>query len=447
MAEPQAAARVDEQRFRRATGRRFVGLSGGATATPTGTSTRSENAAQTQQRGQAEGEEYTFVQLADTQFGMMAQSKSMQWYLQLRQLVYLATCGRNDGKALIPVPEMRAALKDTDDEALLELEIELARKAVKIINRLQPKPRFAVVCGDLTNAFPDKKPAQQDKEVAVFKQIFSQLDPEIELVCVCGNHDVGQKPTPRTIERYKDRFGDDYFSFRVGPDRFVVLNSQLYVDSSQCREAAEAQDVWLDTELFDKKPQTVRHSIAFSHVPPFVWQPDEHHAGFNMPQAARMKLLSRLAQAGFSHIFCGHYHRNAGGIFQRKHLGPIEVVTTAAIGGNIGTDPEADELAFEGMKSIDVSDRLSGMRIVHVGPNGVRHEFRTLRELRDEYREARDAWTSNEDATILKMREAGGKWEDIASALTNQQQGAGSERARSASLVKHRYRKLAAQAS
>mmetsp|Transcript_19945 Transcript_19945/g.39158 ORF Transcript_19945/g.39158 Transcript_19945/m.39158 type:complete len:456 (+) Transcript_19945:106-1473(+) len=430
-----AVPKVDEQRFHRAVQRRYVGFA---------PSQKSKNYSPEKSPGDASDEEYTFVQLADTQFGMMAESKNLQWYRHFRYLIHLATCGRNDGKALIPVPELRAGLRDLDDEALLELEIEIARKTVKVINRLRPKPRFAVVCGDLTNAFPDKKPSAQEKEVNIFKQIFSDLDSEIELVCVCGNHDVGQTPTPQTLEAYKNRFGDDYFSFRVGSDRYVVLNSQLYMDPSKCKEAAEAQDLWLDGELFDRAPSAVRHNIAFTHIPPFISKPDEHHAGFNLPVPTRMKLLSRLAQAGFSHVFSGHYHRNAGGVFERKHLGPLEVVTTAAIGGNLMTDPEADPLAYEGMMQIDINDHLSGLRIVHVGPKGVRHEFRTIRELRDSYRKERDAWTVEEDDTIMTMRRKGNPWEEIAASLNSARVDAKAElaRQRSASLIKHRYKTL-----
>lgn len=35
-------------------------------------------------------------------------------------------------------------------------EIEVAKLAVEKVNKMKPKPRFFVICGDLTNEFPSK---------------------------------------------------------------------------------------------------------------------------------------------------------------------------------------------------------------------------------------------------------------------------------------------------
>ena len=32
-------------------------------------------------------------------------------------------------------------------------------------------------------------------------QVYSRLDPAIPMVCVCGNHDVGNSPTTQSIQR------------------------------------------------------------------------------------------------------------------------------------------------------------------------------------------------------------------------------------------------------
>jgi len=61
----------------------------------------------------------------------------------------------------------------------------------------------------------------------MFKNVFSKVDKSVALVCTCGNHDIGDRPTKDTIDIWKTRFGDDYFSFWVGNDQFFVLNSQL----------------------------------------------------------------------------------------------------------------------------------------------------------------------------------------------------------------------------
>ena len=71
---------------------------------------------------------------------------------------------------------------------------------------------------------------EQEKD---FKNILSELDPDISAVCVCGNHDVGNTPTYQSVQDYKNNFGDDYFSFWVGGVKCLVLNSQFYEDPSQ----------------------------------------------------------------------------------------------------------------------------------------------------------------------------------------------------------------------
>lgn len=93
-------------------------------------------------------------------------------------------------------------------------EIVLTRKAISAANKLSPKPRFFVVCGDLVNAFPWEQ--YNDPQVEDFKKIFKELDSSIPLICVCGNHDVGDSPTQESLQKYRNNFGDDFYSFWVG---------------------------------------------------------------------------------------------------------------------------------------------------------------------------------------------------------------------------------------
>ena len=75
--------------------------------------------------------------------------------------------------------------------------------AVDHINRL--RPAFVVVCGDLTNAYPDGGHASaeaQVRQVHAYKQAMECVDDEIPLVCICGNHDIGNTPTRATIDLY-----------------------------------------------------------------------------------------------------------------------------------------------------------------------------------------------------------------------------------------------------
>ena len=44
---------------------------------------------------------------------------------------------------------------------------------------------------------------------------------------VAGNHDVGNEPTRQTLAGYREAFGADYYTFRVGEIAGFVLNSSL----------------------------------------------------------------------------------------------------------------------------------------------------------------------------------------------------------------------------
>ena len=63
---------------------------------------------------------------------------------------------------------------------------------VELLNRMSPKPAFFIVCGDLVDAFPDKWPEIRSEQEKDFFKVFSKLNTDIPLLCVCGNHDVGK---------------------------------------------------------------------------------------------------------------------------------------------------------------------------------------------------------------------------------------------------------------
>lgn len=235
-------------------------------------------------------------------------------------------------------PFMFAQLADTQlgmfkqDETWAEEEA-LAQAAVQHINRL--KPKFVVVCGDLVNALPngpDPKPEQQEAQVRDFKRVMGSIDRDIQLVCVCGNHDVGDRPNAATIDKYESRFGDTYFAFWAGGCRCIVLNSSLHAsqeedlwdmtgdvsarfgnkdtasilrDKAEAQARAREQDQWLDAELASGAASTAQHSIVFTHIPPFIENSDEPKGYFNYDPSVREPLLRKLRAAGVSKWFCG----------------------------------------------------------------------------------------------------------------------------------------------
>ncbi|KAM6898317.1 serine/threonine-protein phosphatase CPPED1 [Lycodopsis pacificus] len=237
-------------------------------------------------------------------------------------------------------------------------EIELTKQAVEAVNQLRPRPRFTVLCGDLVHAMPDT-PFREGQERDL-KAALKGTDPSIPLVFVSGNHDLGNTPTPRTLEQYCGAWGNDYFSFWVGGVLCLVLNSQLFYDGSACPQQKEAQETWLEEQLSRASSSTEprpKHVLVFQHIPLYLKSPDEEDDYFNLQKGVRQNLLDRFKKAGVKAVFSGHYHRNAGGC----HDG-LDMVVSSAIGCQLGEDTH-------------------GLRVVVVTADDIVHRYHSLDQL------------------------------------------------------------------
>ncbi|XP_037133580.1 serine/threonine-protein phosphatase CPPED1 [Syngnathus acus] len=235
-------------------------------------------------------------------------------------------------------------------------EVELTKQTVEAMNQLRPRPRFMVLCGDLVHAMPET--TFREAQERDLKTALEGTDPSIPLVFVSGNHDLGNTPTPTTVEQYCRTWGDDYFSFWVGGVLFLVLNSQLFYDASACPQFKEAQEKWLE-ELLSKvaSSSAPKHIIVFQHIPLYIKNPDEEDNYFNLQMEVRQKLMDQFKRAGVKAVFSGHYHRNAGGC----HDG-LDMVVSSAIGCQLGEDPH-------------------GVRVVVVTADRVVHRYHSLERL------------------------------------------------------------------
>lgn len=187
------------------------------------------------------------------------------------------------------------------------------------------------------------------------KKVFTELDPSIPLVCVCGNHDVGDQPTRESIQRYVDNFGDDYFDFHCAGVHCIVINSQFYTHSANVEDLKLQHEQWLDKVLQEKSSKYV---LVFQHIPWFLKSPDEEKDYFNTEISVRLKMLEKFHSAGVNKIFCGHYHRNAGGQYKS-----IEQIVTSAIG-----------------LQLSPADR-SGVRLVRVTENDIQHQYFAIEDI------------------------------------------------------------------
>eukprot|EP00928_Gymnodinium_smaydae_P049039 TRINITY_DN32878_c0_g1_i1.p1 TRINITY_DN32878_c0_g1~~TRINITY_DN32878_c0_g1_i1.p1 ORF type:complete len:387 (-),score=37.53 TRINITY_DN32878_c0_g1_i1:199-1203(-) len=287
-------------------------------------------------------------------------------------------------------------------------ELELMKRAVEEINRL--KPAFVIICGDLIDEWPsdekgrtadEQRRAEQERD---FKYAASLIDAEIPLMCLCGNHDIGNRPNSITVRKYTESFGDDYFSFWCHGTKCLVLNSQLWKDDTDAQDLRAGMDAWLATELQPKEGGSSHASeaassnstessdtdrgtcdrmLAFSHIAPFLHDPSEPDGYFNLPIELRQNLLAQMASAGVVSWFCGHYHRNAQGCYCHSSGRKLEVVTTGAVGTQIVSKEGGDVRGLSGIGGHKIGEDVSGLRVVNVLHDRVEHDWWTLQELRE----------------------------------------------------------------
>lgn len=95
--------------------------------------------------------------------------------------------------------------------------------------------------------------------------------------------------------RYRDNFGQDYFSFWCGGVLFLVINTQYYKNCANVKKHAGEQDQWLMEKLNNHKKQRI---IVFQHIPWFVKNIDERTQYFNVERKIRQSMLEKLHAAG-----------------------------------------------------------------------------------------------------------------------------------------------------
>jgi len=299
-------------------------------------------------------------------------------------------------------------------------EEEFNRIAVKFINERKPRVKFVVVCGDHVHnlqgmwAKGDLEDGRKKRvqELQAYKGIYSKLNKDIHLVCVCGNHDVGNQPTNQTIQLYKEEFGDDYLAFWCGGVKFLVLNSQIIQGLTDTDELAKAHESWFDEEISKINSQNKPiHTIAMCHIPPFCWDVEENDCNFNWPKEKRMKWLDKMVEANIKKIFCAHYHRRAGG----KYKG-LEVVVSAALGTCIRTKSLPDEmedrslnainfkLSFEGFGGTEAVEKTSGLHVVTVNKESITEKWLNVEDMMKNISQSEMERKAFHDLPPYKMR-------------------------------------------
>lgn len=174
-------------------------------------------------------------------------------------------------------------------------DMDSFRQAVMQINDLDPD--FVVICGDLVNH-------ANDKSFSDFKEIKNCL--QMPCYCVPGNHDIGNKPTPDSLSRYRKTIGEDYFVAEHKQAAFIFVNSLLWKEPME--NESEKQDEWLKERL-KIASEKGRQIFVVGHYPLFCSRPDEPDEYMNLPSAKRRELLILYDRHNVAAVLHGHTHK------------------------------------------------------------------------------------------------------------------------------------------
>ncbi len=269
----------------------------------------------------ANDESTSFIQMSDTQLGMMG-----------KPLLFLAMgwSWRDD--------YYQAEAKN------FEIAINFSNKA---------NPSFVIICGDLVHARDHKG------QTTEFKRISALLKPNIPLYLVSGNHDVDNKPSEESLAYFRETFGPDWYSFQHNDIYGIVLNSSLIYAPEGVANEELAQRTWLAAELQKANENNAKHIIVFQHHP-YNINDDTLENSDEFNEFPKRKLYLELFLAhGVEAVMTGHLHDNV--VEEYKNMA---MITTGAVG----------------MPS-PFGDSRSGLRVVKTDGNGMHHAFIALKDL------------------------------------------------------------------
>ncbi len=275
--------------------------------------------------------DFTFVQLADPQFGLFA-----------------ASSGKPD-EEIAAFAERGLIIRKAELITGFAPETALFTRAIEHTNWL--KPAFVVICGDMINDVDDEE--QLDEVI----RISDKLDDSIALHWVPGNHDVAfdhNTPEQKYIDQYRKNFGPDYYAFSHQDVRFIVINSTVLTSPKTMAQEAKAQLAFVEAEAIIAGQQNANRIVLFSHHPLFVVSADEADNPWSIKKKYRTPLLEIAADHGIKANFAGHWHRN-----NYATENGIEVVASGPVGYPLGNDP-------------------SGFRVVEVSNTGIEHRYHAL---------------------------------------------------------------------
>ena len=213
--------------------------------------------------------------------------------------------------------------------------------AVSITNEIAPD--FVITTGDLMQNRLESKHAD------IVKEMYSELN--CTYYFAPGNADLTNTPEFEDIERYKKRFGDDYYSFYHSESQFIILNSCVLFDWSRVPGENLKQIEFLEEQLESGQQNKAKHQLIFMHHPLFGTDPNEEDNHMVLPKSQRSTILDLLERYNVTAVFTGHWHANNIVAYKNTQL-----ITSGPITFSLGEDN-------------------SGIRVIEVDGNKINHEY------------------------------------------------------------------------
>lgn len=211
-------------------------------------------------------------------------------------------------------------------------EAALMYKAVEIINTLRPD--FVVFTGDHVH---DPYSAAQIEE---FKKILAQVNNEIPVYLVPGNHDIPDANNQTQVEQYIATYGSDRFFFTHKQVQFLGINSCYLKDDALQYE--DSQFRWMQDALKAQNGNQLR-TFVFMHHPLFLETPDEADSHANILLDKRKRYIRFFKENNVKAVFSGHLHYPL-----HAKDGSLDFFTAGAVGRVLGN-------GYHGMNLVKVS--------------------------------------------------------------------------------------------
>lgn len=181
---------------------------------------------------------------------------------------------------------------------------ETFERAINVINRMNPRPAFVVISGDLTDHF-------SPPQIKLFKKLLAKLKVPVNIVP--GNHDVMFSPTQKRLSWWSREFPEVKTPYRAdhGPVTIIGVDSQLWNARNRSRDVAQvASQQWAQMEaLISQARADGQRVMVLNHIPAVpTFYPARLAQSWTTPRMHAY--LDMLDRHGVEAELSGHVHRD-----------------------------------------------------------------------------------------------------------------------------------------